>query len=203
MALDSEWAVETYYQATTSRLVNIMVEIDKAHQRLQEVSRLDGLTQVLNRHTFMEALEAELHRCIRYQHPLTLAMVDLDHFKQVNDRFGHQFGDYVLQKTMQLIKSSTRISDIIGRYGGEEFCIVLVETDLKSAISELERLRLKVASTNYEYEGKQDYLTISIGLSELTPALKNKEELISNADKALMEAKEAGRNTLRVYEKIG
>lgn len=193
-SLDSTLVVETYYQATMQRLEGIMQQLSQAQQHLEEVSRLDGLTLINNRKFLMESLEMEWHRSKRFQRPFTLLLLDLDEFKQINDGHGHVFGDFVLKKAVQVMRSALRPADIIGRYGGEEFTIGLVETDHKHARQIADRIRLKIAMTPFEYDDHKASVTISVGLATMTPTQNQLEALIEEADRALYQAKANGRN---------
>ncbi len=200
MTLDIVLAVETYYQATMQRLEAILRQFSEAQQQLQQISRLDGLTQVNNRRFLMESLEMESHRAQRFNHPFTVLLVDVDHFKEINDTMGHAFGDFVLQKVVRLMRDVIRTSDIVGRYGGEEFVIGLVETDLATAHQIAERIRLKIALTPFEMDDKSTSVTLSIGVASLTPDIDRVEQLIARADEALYRAKNAGRNRVEIID---
>ncbi|MBM4134177.1 MAG: diguanylate cyclase [Nitrospira sp.] len=196
--LDATLVVETYYQSTMQRLEAILQQLAEAQQHLEEVSRLDGLTQVDNRKFLMESLEMEWHRSKRFHRPFTLLLLDLDDFKQINDRHGHVFGDFVLKKAVQVMRKALRPADIIGRYGGEEFAIGLVETDLAHARQIADRIRLKIALTPFAYDNHKASITISVGLATMTPTQNQLEVLIEEADRALYQAKANGRNQVCV-----
>jgi diguanylate cyclase (GGDEF)-like protein len=198
LALDSTLAVETYHQARTQRLESILQQMTEAQHNLQEISRLDGLTHISNRKVLVEALEMEVRRSLRFKRPFALLLIDIDHFKHVNDRHGHAFGDFVLQKTVHLIRSVVRPTDIIGRYGAEEFAVGLVETDEIAAQKVAERTRVKVALTPFELEQGSMNVTVSIGLAILGARTTQLEALIEKAARALDQAKTAGRNQVRM-----
>jgi diguanylate cyclase (GGDEF)-like protein len=169
-----------------------------AEEKVKNLAKIDGLTQIPNRRHFDEFLKNEWKRCIRLDQPVTLAMVDLDHFKLLNDTYGHQFGDECLIKIGKLLnKFINRPTDICARYGGEEFVVVLGNTSLSTAkdlfTSLLEEIiNLDIANINSPTE---HYLTASIGLAETTPSFgSNESELISKADALLYKAKNNGRN---------
>jgi diguanylate cyclase (GGDEF)-like protein len=195
--LDALLAVETYYQATTQRLQQTLDQLTQAQEMLEHLSRTDGLTQIHNRSFLLETLDKELQRSIRFRRPFSLLFVDLDHFKHINDRFGHSFGDRVLTHVVQAMRGVLRPADIIGRLGGEEFLIGLVETDGRAARQIAERLRLKVACKPLDVDGTPLSLTISIGLATADNVARI-EELIDHADQALYRAKEGGRNQVQV-----
>lgn len=200
LTLDATLAVETHYHATTQRLESLLHDSAETQHSLKEEARLDDLTQVLNRKFLMEALELEFHRSRRFLHPLALLFVDIDRFKTINDTYGHAAGDAVLKKVVLLLCEAIRPADIIGRYGGEEFVVGLVETDEAMAKEIAERLRLKVALAPFELDHHTVSITISIGLATLKPEIERIEELIERADRALYRAKEAGRNQVCVSQ---
>ncbi|MFA5113142.1 MAG: GGDEF domain-containing protein [Candidatus Margulisiibacteriota bacterium] len=176
------------------------------HQKLKDISVHDELTGVHNRRYFNKHLEKEIARSLRYNHPLSLLMTDIDFFKKVNDTLGHQAGDYILRQVAQTIKEELRDKiDTVARYGGEEFAAILPETNGGgvSAREIAERVRLAVENKNFEYQGKSIKVTISIGVSTLVKDQDpNKPltvgELIYRADQALYDAKEKGRNRVIV-----
>lgn len=196
--LDSVLAVETYYRTMIQRLEDTLQELTRAQHALRELSRLDGLTRVSNRMFLMESLETELGRSRRFGHPFSLLLIDLDHFKQVNDRYGHIQGDRALQQVVERVRSVIRPADIIGRYGGEEFVIGLVETDQAAAEQVAERIRLQVAHAPIEADSERTCLTVSIGLATLNNGVERIEPLIDRADRAMYRAKAAGRNRVWV-----
>lgn len=167
----------------------------KIMDELERLARLDSLTGLYNRRFFMERLTHERQRGQRYKHQITLLMVDLDHFKYVNDTYGHLLGDRVLEFVGGLITSMARGSDFAGRYGGEELCIALPQTPLDGAKVFAERLRnsigKEVFTTN---DGRTFRVTCSIGIAELDVAEQNLDKAFDNADAALYTAKRDGRN---------
>jgi diguanylate cyclase (GGDEF)-like protein len=155
----------------------------------------DGLTRIHNRQSFDERLNDELKRHQRYHHPLSLLLFDLDHFKKINDTFGHQGGDMVLKEVGELLEESCRETDFTARYGGEEFVAILPQTTEDQAWVLAERIRRRIEHKNYQYAGKAFQVTASIGVATLLPGPLNKrEDLIQMADKALYQAKSQGRN---------
>lgn len=173
-------------------------EVKIAVQKMAEMSIRDELTGLYNRRYFIEALERELAGARRHKKELVLCMMDLDHFKQVNDTYGHPVGDMVLEEFAKILKQSVRQSDIICRYGGEEFAAILPDTNIKAARTLCERFRKMVAANRFDHNASHFQVTISIGIScfskDLDPALK---ELIRLADDALYRAKNEGRNRIR------
>ena len=170
-------------------------DLKEVRDKLAEMVTMDELTGLYNRRYCMEALEHEQDRAKRYHTPLTLCMIDLDHFKNVNDSHGHLAGDVVLTDVGKLFNDSARQTDIACRYGGEEFVLILPHTDEKGARVFCERLCKKVARHEFEWEETSIKMTISIGVAQyddvedLSPA-----NLVERADKALYRAKEEGRN---------
>ena len=172
-------------------------------ERLVISGLTDPLTQLHNRRYLDRRLEEELARANRYKQPLSCLFVDADHFKQVNDNFGHQVGDLVLRELACRIRSQLRASDIATRYGGEEFALLLPQTSLDEALLLAERIRLEVASSGMSLgDGNSIQLTVSIGVSEALPMLgkthhkKMGQHLLADADQALYLAKSNGRNRI-------
>lgn len=167
--------------------------------RFVNQARVDYLTNLSNRRYFMEQAESELHRARRYQTPLALLMLDIDHFKSINDGYGHKTGDLVLQKLSEMLKQSLREVDILGRIGGEEFAILLPESKLAQAIEVAERLRAQVANAKLlEVNGELIRFTVSVGVAISDNADKSLDSLFAEADEALYKAKNSGRNCVRV-----
>lgn len=164
-------------------------------------SNLDGLTQLYNHRAFFQLLKRELARSKRYNHPLSLLFIDVDHFKEYNDTFGHQAGDKALVKLSHLIKKGSRQLDTVARYGGEEFAVIIPETTKGQAVTMAERLRRKVEEAHFE--GKNGHLdrkiTISLGLSGFPEDGDTEGLLVERADQALYCSKKSGRNTLSLY----
>ncbi|MEW6265334.1 MAG: histidine kinase N-terminal 7TM domain-containing protein [Thermodesulfobacteriota bacterium] len=161
---------------------------------LQRLATIDSLTGAFNRTSFMERASAELTRSRRYNKALSLLMLDLDQFKKINDTFGHQAGDRALQAFGAVIRADLRQSDFFGRLGGEEFAVLLCETDRAAAVRAAERLRLAVAGLVLTTDRGPLKFTVSIGLTNLTEGDTELNPLLSRADQALYRAKAAGRN---------
>ena len=177
-----------------------ITEHKKAQQELERLSQIDALTGLSNRRYFMTQAEQELARTQRYGGALSVFMMDLDHFKVVNDTYGHQTGDLVLQKLGSLCRETLREFDSVGRIGGEEFAVVLPQTDGPRALEVAERLRQAVARTEMALEhGLPLHFTLSIGVTTLVGGSANIDTLLGQADSALYEAKRSGRNRVCVY----
>lgn len=169
----------------------------KAKKKLERLARTDSLTDLYNRQYLMERLENEMSRTRRYKRPLSLIMLDLDHFKEVNDRYGHLAGDAVLASTASIVSSTLRETDFAGRYGGEEFVIVMPETDIQGASEYAERLRRTMEGRKHEIpQGEKISVTFSAGVAEMSGG--DTEELIALADEALYRAKSSGRNRVEI-----
>jgi diguanylate cyclase (GGDEF)-like protein len=199
LRFDEIFVVDTYYHMTTKRLAESLQELSSAHDQLMESSRLDPLTQVSNRRALMERLELEFQRCRRYGHPLGVLFLDVDHFKAVNDRYGHTLGDSMLQRIVHVIGGITRPSDIFGRYGGEEFVVGLVECGSEAATQTAERIRMAIERSRITWQGQEVGVTASIGIAMLTPDVSNVDTLIRCADRALYRAKAGGRNRVQIF----
>jgi diguanylate cyclase (GGDEF)-like protein len=157
---------------------------------------IDELTGLSNRYIFMPILEAELGRTLRHKRPFSLALLDIDHFKDINDSRGHVFGDKVLTALAQFMQNEMRTIDVLCRLGGEEFCILLPETSLNFAAFAMERLRERLASHGLDVDGERMFVTVSIGLVSFTGGDEGQEALLKRADELLYAAKRAGRNVL-------
>ncbi|MAA96165.1 MULTISPECIES: sensor domain-containing diguanylate cyclase [unclassified Arsukibacterium] len=173
-------------------------QLQQSNLQLQQVNRLDGLTGVLNRNYWQQQLEVEVQRAARYQHPLSLLFFDLDKFKRLNDDYGHQAGDLVLIEVAKLIGSLLRETDLFGRYGGEEFAIILPDTPLDGAIEVAKRICRRVAATPIAYKQQNLMTSVSVGVSQFSSA-DSADDLIQQADLALYQAKRNGRNQVVTY----
>ncbi|MCU7806351.1 MAG: diguanylate cyclase [Candidatus Thiodiazotropha sp. (ex Semelilucina semeliformis)] len=170
----------------------------QTEEKLKQQATHDPLTGLYNRKALEERLTREIARCVRYNHRLSIFMLDIDHFKQINDQYGHQTGDTVLTNLTSLFDRSIRKSDYAARYGGEEFVIVLSETPLDQAKDLAERLRQQVANHPIRLEGNEESrLTISIGVATYPDHAKSWKALLKAADMAMYAAKKAGRNQVK------
>ena len=164
-------------------------------EELRRQAHVDYLTGVYNRRHFMERAEQELSRAHRYAKPLSMLMLDIDHFKQINDRHGHKVGDTVLKAVADLSQATFRDVDIVGRLGGEEFAALLPETDQPAALEAAERLRATIANARIPLPGAPPVsFSVSIGVSSMDSPEDNIDALLQRADKALYKAKDSGRN---------
>lgn len=175
------------------------IQIQTANEKLHELSRTDGLTGLLNRKTWEAELQSEYSRFKRHNHKTSLLMFDIDHFKKVNDGYGHPAGDEVIRQTARILKENLRNIDIAGRYGGEEFAVLLVDTDANGAMVVAERVRIAMETATVRYEELEIKYTISLGISEINGDIKDKTHWIDCADKGLYQAKNNGRNNSVIY----
>ena len=179
-----------------------MVESTMAdNARLEQLAQTDPLTQLLNRRALADRITAEMERALRYDSTLALLMIDLDHFKRVNDTYGHLVGDDVLRDVARLLLDTIRLSDIVARYGGEEFLVLLPETDDAGAESFAERIRVAVEAHDFTNNGAHPMLrlTSSVGVAMFPAArIESVEDLFARADAALYRAKADGRNRVRL-----
>jgi diguanylate cyclase (GGDEF)-like protein len=165
-------------------------------RRIYEMSVRDGLTGAFNRRYFDERLTSEFAFAVRHRSPLCVLLVDIDHFKRINDQIGHQAGDHVLREIADVLKKGIRTEDVVARYGGEEFAMIARGIDPTGALQFAERVRGLVERANVMWEGRRVPVTISVGVAhnQVAPAVARGEELTAAADAALYRAKRAGRN---------
>jgi diguanylate cyclase (GGDEF)-like protein len=169
-------------------------ELARLSARLQELSAMDALTGIPNRRALDEALQTELARALRYGSPLSVVMVDLDHFKALNDRLGHQAGDAVLRHVARTLDDEKRRGDLVARYGGEEFLAILPHSDAGAATAWAERARERIAGTLIETGAGAASVTASFGVAAAAPERDTVDALVGAADAALYQAKARGRN---------
>ena len=180
-------------------IANNRLQLDKANAQLAHSSQTDALTQLNNRHHWNTLIECEFKRSKRYEQESSLIMLDIDHFKQVNDEFGHIMGDSVITAVSQLINDSIRETDFSARYGGEEFAICLTNTCADNAMILAERLRKTVAALEIKDADTCAQVTISIGIAALSTEDDDVDSWIKNADTALYQCKENGRDQCRIF----
>ena len=169
--------------------------LDESFQRhMYDAALRDALTKAFNKRHFLDSLDKEIRYAARHRSPLCLIMIDLDHFKLVNDNYGHLAGDEVLAKVAQLAQSLLRAEDVFARYGGEEFGIIARGINLEQGALVADRLRQRVAATPIEAAGRRLSITLSSGVAAWEPSMADPSKLVEAADEALYEAKRGGRN---------
>jgi two-component system cell cycle response regulator len=178
--------------------VAVMVRVRTAESQMREASYTDDLTGLYNRRFLQQRLEEEMHRASRYALRLSCILLDIDHFKAINDTHGHAAGDFVLRDVAGIIKAHVRKSDLAIRYGGEEFMLILFENDKNGALRVAERVRADVESHPFGWKGEPLRVTISSGVAVFPDSgVTMPDELIARADAALYSAKSSGRNLVR------
>jgi len=211
---DLQFAQATLEQAVQERtadLENTQTRLSLANVELQRLAIHDELTGLHNRRHFDSCLDEEWHRCLRHQNKISIIMFDIDYFKQYNDNYGHQAGDYVLTKIGKLLTElilDRRPGDCIARYGGEEFVLLLSNTTLEYSLKTAEQIRLGISDLRIAHTHSQvrdvDWITISLGLAIEKPSTEfSKEKILSMADESLYAAKAKGRNKVCVYQPDG
>jgi diguanylate cyclase (GGDEF)-like protein len=179
---------------TVSSILNWQQEYNRVH----ESSIHDGLTGLLNHKAFLDRFDEEVSRAGRFNHMLGLVILDLDKFKSINDSYGHLYGDYVLEEVSSIIKENVRAIDVVGRYGGEEFAVLLVNTDIQQCIPLAERIVRKISEKTFLKNGIAVNVTISAGMAGFPIHADQVRELISKADKAMYETKRIGGNSVTI-----
>jgi diguanylate cyclase (GGDEF)-like protein/PAS domain S-box-containing protein/putative nucleotidyltransferase with HDIG domain len=179
----------------------LMEELDRKNKELVELAITDGLTGMYNHRFLQERLDYEFKRVRRYGGLLSCMIIDIDHFKLINDTYGHQVGDHVLRQIAGIMKQKSREIDICGRYGGEEFMII-TNLQMDNALRYATKLHSTIENTSFTYNGKNIHVTVSIGIAEYNSDIKTKQELIERADSAMYQAKMDGRNLIRIWKDI-
>ena len=179
------------------RIVELQKELLASSRRFEALSLTDSLTSLRNRRAFDQEFASRFEQSRRYGRPLSLALIDLDHFKAVNDAFGHSAGDGVLRAIAQILEHGTRRSDFIARIGGEEFAVLLPETSLFEALHFAEKIRTTIAGATIRTEAVTHQVTVSIGLANVPhSSVRSAQELFNAVDQALYRAKARGRNRI-------
>ena len=187
--------------ASGMRILRLEEELMQARVQMEALAMHDGLTGLLNRRAIEEYAEAEFNMADRKKQAMSVILLDIDHFKNVNDRFGHKFGDVVLRQVAQTLKEDLRNYDRVGRWGGEEFLLILPSTELKDAVTVAERLRSKTAAVQTSLENGETFsIHISLGTACTTGQFQSLAKLIDAADQALYQAKQSGRNRVCTFE---
>ncbi|MFZ5911693.1 MAG: GGDEF domain-containing protein [Chloroflexota bacterium] len=178
--------------------LNLYFELEKVREEVHALAITDELTRIFNRRHFMKLAEQEFERSKRYQHALSIIIFDIDNFKKVNDNYGHLCGDAVLHNLALTCRHAIRGCDVFARFGGEEFILLLPETDNADALVFANRLCRTIAGQIVEYKGIQIQVTVSVGVTTSNPNMDTLDDLLSRADQALYQAKKLGKNRLEV-----
>ncbi len=190
----------TEYAKGLERMVKEQTsELVSANERLHQLSVTDDLTGVNNRRYFFQRLGEEMNQTIRYGHTISVMILDLDDFKNINDVMGHIVGDAVLREFASLLRNKLRKGETVSRYGGEEFAVILPHVKADDALRAAEAVRKKVESTIFSCSGQGIPVTVSIGVAELDSRLKDPDEVLQRADKALYKAKSEGKNRACIW----
>ena len=177
------------------RIVDLQKALLASNRRLEELSKTDALTGIRNRRSLEQELQTRFEHARRYQRPMSVVMVDVDHFKTVNDRFGHPAGDTVLRCVARVLERATRQSDAVARFGGEEFVVILPETPLFEALQFAEKIRASVAAEAADLSCAPERVTVSLGVASIPHSrFETAEAMLNAADQALYRAKNNGRN---------
>jgi diguanylate cyclase (GGDEF)-like protein len=191
-------------EVSTDEFGELAQAFDSMAGKLEEMAARDSLTKLFNRREFHRHLTAEVKRSERYDRSLALLMLDIDHFKSVNDQHGHQVGDEVLKAVADRISRNVRSADHVSRYGGEEITLILPETERKGALSMADQVRATIEKEAFRLpSGLEIALTASIGVAVFPTDTRTESELVAAADAAVYEAKNEGRNCVRAYERAG
>ncbi len=177
-----------------SQPVDLAVQKCLLYREIERLSRTDPSTEVYKRWFFLRRMHEELERSMRLGAQLSLLMIDIDHFKNYNDAYGHQVGDAVLKRVASFLKGNVRAQDLVCRYGGEEFMVGLVQTSVEGAAQVAERIRRSVEAFEFDAGGKKTHITVSLGAASFPSHARNLDDLIARADAALYRAKREGRN---------
>lgn len=176
------------------------IAFQEANEKLEHLSHTDSLTQLNNQGYWKQQCSLEFKRQLRSKQPTSMLMFDIDHFKNINDCYGHPFGDLVIKGIAQCLRDNKREYDVAGRYGGEEFTLLLVDTDLQGAKLVAERIRQSIDNLVFDYQGTVVKVSASFGVAQVTASIADYQVLIKVADLGLYKAKESGRNKVCFIE---
>jgi len=189
--------------ASMLRIKAIQDKIDSKRRELESLSVTDDLTGLNNHRALQHRLRDEFLRAQRYNDPLALLMVDLDHFKDVNDKYGHLYGDFVLHELSRVMMKAVRETDFVARYGGEEFLVILPQTHFAGSVQVAERVWRSVGQHNFNDGKTQVQITVSVGVSFFpNKSVASADDLLANADQALYQAKREGRNRICIFQQV-
>jgi diguanylate cyclase (GGDEF)-like protein len=197
---DEVWELKHSIYNMAVSLKHAFEELKEKQKELEELAYYDPLTGLPNRRFFFDHANLILESAKRYRTPLTLLLIDLDHFKKINDTYGHEAGDLLLKNFTEVLRKNSRKSDLPARLGGEEFALLMPNTDLQQGRVVAERIRQEFQNSIIVYEGREIKMTLSGGLASYGPDVEGIDDLIRMADEALYKAKELGRNRIEVYE---
>jgi diguanylate cyclase (GGDEF)-like protein len=187
--------------ASGVRIIKLEEQLREAHRKMEVLAMEDGLTGLFNRRAIEEHAGAELDLAKRKERALSVLLLDIDHFKSINDRYGHKSGDEALRQLANILSENLRQYDRAGRWGGEEFIVILPETELQEAMHVAERLRSRVEQASISPENGETFsMQISLGVASVCAPYPSLAKLIDAADTALYEAKQSGRNRVRCYD---
>jgi diguanylate cyclase (GGDEF)-like protein len=200
-ALERERAMRERAEAANQELLTLRAELVRHAQKLERLATIDDLTGLCNRRHFLALAEDQRRRHAHEQRPLSLLIFDIDLFKSVNDRFGHDAGDAVIRHVAKVCRSHIGNSDILARFGGEEFILLLPQTTGKEATGHADEMRQWLETAPFEWDGVPVRVTVSIGVAETDAEVQNLGDLVKRADQALYQAKREGRNCVRYARK--
>lgn len=193
-------AMSGHFQRLQRKHYQLVLDLQDANGRLEHLASTDALTSIMNRRSFVDALEREYRRCMRHKEDLALVLFDLDYFKEINDTHGHPAGDAVLRAMAQAVLEQIRKEDYFARLGGEEFALLLPETDPPHANQFSERIRQTIENLRVAFQNTQIAVTASFGVTYLHSKDEDEDSVFIRADRALYEAKKKGRNKVMVLE---